>query len=215
MYFDLNDNIDDLTRPRLFDREPCVSWMLKHVSGTLWDVGCNIGQFAVPASLLAGNKVVAFDISPRSCRLLAKTAHFNKLPVVIVNQALSTVSFSYAVPASSRPTEDTGGCDLGSIQQVAMTFMDAARLYGVPALVKMDIEGGEKLFLESSAWKQWIVENGVYWIFELHSFKGAETLIWDDVPSLQMDETHYLCHANREEMNKLALAWRQVPIPHG
>jgi FkbM family methyltransferase len=202
VYFDLNDNIDDLTRPDFLNREADVLRMADCVQGPVWDLGCNIGQFAIPMST-RGCPVTAFDISPRACLCLRKTAEANHLPITVVNQPVGMEAFAFAIPGSARPTESTRPPDGISSAGVAMPFPEAVGKFGVPRLVKMDIEGAEAPFFQSLAWRKWILEEGIYWIIEFHPHVIDRAIAWTDVPSFWIDEFHGVYHRDEAAIERI------------
>jgi len=202
IYFDLNDNIDDLTRPSFLRRETMTKWICEQISGNYWDVGCNIGQFAVPAAT-TGHNVVAFDISPHACRLLQKTATANKLAITVVDQALSIKHYSYSPPHTSRTDEKVCTDNPQEGGKDSLNFHDAWITYGPPTLVKMDIEGSEKAFLHSHEWKSLVREKGIFWLLEIHPPLTTKDDIWTDVPFLVLDEYHFLIYHDQITLENL------------
>jgi FkbM family methyltransferase len=202
VFFDLNDNIDDLTRPDFFRRETDVLRMAEGVKGLVWDLGCNIGQFAVPLST-QGCSVVAFDISPRACDCLKKTAAANRLPITVVNQPVGIEPFRFAIPTTARPTESTRPPEDSGSSGEAIAFPSAVERYGVPRLVKMDIEGAEEPFFRSPTWKKWILDQSIYWIIEFHPHVVCRDVLWTDIPSFWLDEFHGVYHADAVEIERI------------
>lgn len=170
-YFSFRDNAFYWTRPRkqLETIEPIFD-ALRGIQGTVWDVGCNVGLFSLRAAQL-GNKVIAFDISPMCIRLLARSAQANNLDITTVAQALGITEFNYIPPSGSHtenrlqaPTEGEGQSTLSSV-----TYRDMASRHGTPNLIKMDIEGAEAAFLADAAFKQWLIQNNIVWVLEIHN----------------------------------------------
>ena len=208
VFFDLNDNIDDLTRGDFLAREAFLPFVASRFSGLIWDVGSNIGQFAVPMSG-RGCQVVAFDISPNSCALLERTARENRLPITVVPRPLGMTPFAFAPPATSRPTEDLQPAAPGDAAHTAMMIGEAVAAHGMPALVKMDIEGAERDFFLSNAWREWIRTNRVHWLVELHTHRLDMSVVWKDMPMLRFDEQHALFHPSPERIAVLGEQWRE------
>lgn len=202
VFFDLNDNIDDLTRPSLLERELSTQIISREIGGQYWDIGCNIGQFAIPAAA-AGHPVVAFDISMRACRLLRKSAVANRLPITVIEQAITIHPCLYSPPITARPTERMGSPSLLKASVQSLGLEDAWRTYGPPALVKMDIEGSENDFLNSQKWRELFQEAGFYWLLEVHPPITRMESLWGDVPHLLIDKDHYLFHRTGDEFKKL------------
>ncbi len=182
--FDLRDNIDDLTRSRaaLEGREPDMQHVLRRVPGPVWDVGCNIGLFTF-AALRTGHPVVAFDMSEKAVGLLARTVRRNGLDVTAVARALTVAPMTYSLPRTSYKGNRMAARD--GVMRESLTVDDAVRCYGTPRLLKMDIEGGERAFFESEAFRNWILTEDIAWLVELHPQYGG-TLEWPDVPHLRL-----------------------------
>ncbi len=199
---DLRDNIDDLTRSThgLMNREKLVLSVLDHVKGLVWDVGANVGLFSV-AAVLRNHPCVAFEFSPKACSLMRMTKDKNKLSFEIVNKAFTVKEQRYSVPTSSnaenRLLSDPDG------EMTSYTYLDAEKTYGIPTLIKMDIEGGEGEFFKSPDFKNWIVENGVVWLVEVHSQIMNCTPVWEDVPYCLLSQNHYLYCANSKILHNL------------
>lgn len=206
VFFDINDNVDDLTRPSFLRREPMVQWICNSIAGNYWDVGCNVGQFAIPAAAL-GHRVVAFDISPRACRLLQLSAKANDLPITVVDRALSVLPFSYAPPTTSRPSEHVSPTVPALSSKTSIAIHEALATYGRPTLVKMDIEGAECEFIKSPAWKSLLTTHGIYWLLEIHPPRVDTNMLWRDMPFLTLDEDHYLFHPSPSVLSALRAAW--------
>jgi hypothetical protein len=51
---------------------------------------------------------------------------------------------------------------------LSITYLEAEQLYGTPAFVKMDIEGGEQEFIESTPFQAWVTQRGITLLIELH-----------------------------------------------
>lgn len=73
--------------------------------------------------------------------------------------------------------------------ETSLGFEQAAECYGVPDMIKMDIEGGEADFLISPKFKHWIVKNNIVLMIELHS-PEAEKSVWTDLPVRWVDSRH-------------------------
>lgn len=125
----------------------------------VYDVGANVGFMTLVAARLVGpaGKVVAFEPGPRTARELRAQVRLNRLTTVtVVECAVSDrageaelVTSAYSVTASlaSGPPEDAGP----ATRRVRTTTLDeAAREFGVPDLIKIDIEGAEILALEGA-----------------------------------------------------------------
>src|SRR6185437_7835604 len=115
--------------------------MLAGSKGNVWDVGCNVGVFSLYAAS-QGNKVIAFDISPKAIRLLEKSAQRNKLAVRPIARAFAVESFKYAPPADA-DTRNRPGATADQNTVTSITFLEAEKEFGRPNFIKLDIEHAE------------------------------------------------------------------------
>jgi FkbM family methyltransferase len=191
IYYDLRDNpyYWASSRRHLEEGEPIFE-LLKRPPCQVWDVGSNVGLFSMRAAEF-GHNVVSFDISDKALGLLSRSAHRNRFDVKTVNRAFSVAPMRYRVPAGCMadnrmlpPAGDAG-------DRHSIPFEEAAAKFGVPALIKMDIEGGEGLFFDSPVFKRWILGHGIQWIVEIHSPEYFGKL-WSDVSALRLDHSHVL-----------------------
>ena len=188
MYFDFRDNAVWWTRDAKTLEEADESWeMLTRFKGTVWDVRSNVGIFALRAASL-GHKVIAFDISKRALDLLASGARANGLTVTTVNRAFSTRSFRYDEPGTSDTENAIRESPTGTGQSI--TFVEAAKQFEPPNLLKMDIEGAEMDFIKSIEFKEWIMKGRIPWIVESHS-PEFETMLWKDCKFVRFDNNHF------------------------
>jgi FkbM family methyltransferase len=194
MYFDFRDNAVWWARSAdRIERDEAVFDFLPSFKGTIWDVGSNVGIVSLRAASL-GHRVIAFDISRKALGLLEASARANGLNITTVPRAFSTRSFRYDSPSSS----DTENAIRESAEgrERSITFLEAAAQYPLPDLLKMDIEGGEIEFIESTEFKQWILQNNVTWIVEQHSF-DFNTKLWKDCKFVQVDSGHFALNLDR------------------
>lgn len=163
--------------------------MLRGVKGNVWDVGCNVGVFALYAASI-GNKVTAFDISPKAIALVKKSAARNRLELNIVPQAFAVRTFQYAAPgnADTRNRPQEGGAEA---MHTSMTFQEAEQRFGTPAFIKLDVEYAEVEFLKSAEFKDWIRSKQIPLLVELHEPHFWD-LVWPDVPHLRFSDCHVL-----------------------
>jgi FkbM family methyltransferase len=154
---------------KLLDQPPCL----------VWDIGCNIGVFSILATRKY-HRVIAFDISPKACWLLKNTAEMNNLDIDVRCYALSCREWSYTPPTSSH-TEEHITSTIGYRKAVCWKVLTE-----IPGIIKMDIQGAEKEFLEDRDFKQWIIENKILFLCEIH-----ETI--DPWPEMvKLDHCHYI-----------------------
>jgi FkbM family methyltransferase len=203
VYMDFRDNIDEFSQSsrELENREQGLMEISLNVDGALWDVGANIGLFSVRAAS-AGCQCVAFEFSHRAAALLQQTVTENRLPVVVVQRAFSSVPKLYEPAKTAGTRNQVGFSDHGS--ESSVTYRDAEAQYGTPAMIKMDIEGGEKEFFDSSDFKAWIVGKEICWLVELHPEVLGYVPEWPDVPRVTVDLFHHLYCANQDKLVRLS-----------
>lgn len=185
-----------MSRKDLESLEGPVLDVLKRTGGAVWDVGCNVGFFSVYCAV-QGRKVTAFDISEPCISLLVRTASFNKLNITTVSTALSTEPFEFFPPSSAHATNSIRSRTVGMAKQ-SLQYDIAARQYGIPELIKMDIEGAELDFFRSQPFKEWVVNNQVKLLVEVHSAEIWDA-VWKDVPSEKLDDRHILVIPGAQE----------------
>jgi FkbM family methyltransferase len=170
IYFDLRDNPAYVFSSTLESGEPINQFLTKG-SGIFWDVGCNVGIFSIRAATL-GYKVIAFDISSKALTFLEMACRKNHLTVERINRAFSTTTYSYAAPKSAK----TDNKPTDGIEESSISFIEASERFGMPNIIKMDIEGGESEFINSKEFKKWIFDNKICWIVEIHDADFGQTL---------------------------------------
>jgi len=184
----INDHLMWLVFPETRTIEaPSLSLMMLQW-GKVWDVGCNFGFYSMVAAR-ADNQVFAFDMSPRALAMLARSCKLNQVTVTPVDRPLTTEPQNYAAP---RTVACTNRCINGSGDSISMTYLEAEALYGTPAFIKMDIEGGERDFLESFAFRKWLENRSITLLVEVHQ---GYLLAPDAFPAMtrrQLDAYHIL-----------------------
>ncbi|MFA6172224.1 MAG: FkbM family methyltransferase [Kiritimatiellales bacterium] len=202
VFMDFRDNIDDISRStgELETRENRTMFIPVCAGGLLWDVGANVGLFSVRAAV-NGQPCIAFDFSKRAVQLLKKTAAKNRLSITVVNQAFTATTKQYNPATTSGPQNRVDFLEAGGTASV--TYKEAEQLYGTPALIKMDIEGGEKEFFDSRDFKEWFCEKKIFWLVELHPTILGYAPKWDDVPMCEIDSHHHLYCSDSEKMSVL------------
>lgn len=105
----------------------------------VWDVGAHVGLYAcLTDSVVEEGRVVAFEPSPARAALLSRNVRLNGADVDVANLALSDGT-------------STDGLDVGDRPDVAVERGDDLVRTGelpAPDVVKMDVEGGERLALD-------------------------------------------------------------------
>ena len=111
--------------------------------GPIWDIGASLGKYTVVlAEANPNQRVYAFEPNLNSLYYLGyRTA---KYPNVVIVPALLTVDARFA-----KTTYDPNFVNPPTgPQAIAFPLEDALRWFGVPAFIKLDIEGFEYEFLE-------------------------------------------------------------------
>ena len=108
----------------------------------VWDIGCNIGLYALYAAKL-GHRVVAWDISPSAVELVNRSAAANGVTLTTVPKAFTNHFETYNIPRTARAGNKLEFSGTLSHSSVSMMWRQAVELYGVPQFIKMDIEGAE------------------------------------------------------------------------
>jgi FkbM family methyltransferase len=168
--------------------------MLAGIKGNIWDIGCNVGLFSLYAAS-QGNRVTAFDLSPKAIRLLEKSAHRNGFNIQTVSRAFSTTSFNYSPPTDADTRNQLAESAGGSHQSI--TFLEAEEQWGTPVFIKMDVEHHETAFLKSVEFHDWIKVKRITLIVELHEPRYWD-LVWPDVPHMRFDDWHVLFNPPRQ-----------------
>lgn len=124
----------------------------------VWDLGANVGAFAIPAAHRSGAKVVAIEPDPFLLSLLDETRKANPdLDVEIVAAAVSDAKGDAELAVSGRGRACNAltaghlpqdhGESRGHITVPTTTLDDLLAIYPAPDLLKIDIEGAEVLAL--------------------------------------------------------------------
>ncbi len=124
----------------------------------VWDLGANVGAFAVPAAHRTGAKVVAIEPDPFLLGLLEQTCSANPdLDIEIVPAAVSDAKGDAELAVAGRGRACNAlsaghlpqdhGTSRGHITVPTTTLDDLLALHPPPDLLKIDIEGAELLAL--------------------------------------------------------------------
>jgi FkbM family methyltransferase len=185
LYFDSRDHPFVWYAPRKqLEEHENLPETLSKFHGLIWDAGANAGIYSLWLASL-GNQVIAFDISPKAISYIMKSAAKNGLKGVTgVPRAFSVEPLRYHVPKTAIAGNKLGGA-AGQEEAVAITYKEAAEKFGIPVLIKMDIEGHEEAFLRSKEFKQWLVQNKVALVLELHKAEFQD-LLWKDVKTTEL-----------------------------
>lgn len=160
----INDHFQWLVLPEARTIEAPSHELMTRRWGKVWDIGCNFGFYSMAAAR-AGNDVVAFDMSPQVLAMVNRSCGLNGVSVTTVARAVTPSPRTYAAPRTSACTNQ---CIPGTGLSQSLTYLEAEGLYGTPAFIKMDIEGGEREFLESEAFQAWLQDNRITLLVEVH-----------------------------------------------
>jgi FkbM family methyltransferase len=115
--------------------------------GTCIDAGANLGAIAVPIAS-CGTRVLAIEPMPATAALLRRTAAANGGRIEVVEAAAGVGPGRAFMRGTSAWAQSGPGGDI----EVAVTSVDALceahPRFARPALVKIDVEGAERLVLE-------------------------------------------------------------------
>lgn len=184
----INDHLMWLVFPPSRTIEVPSRELMSRYWGNVWDIGCNFGFYSMLAAR-SGNRVFAFDMSPRVLRMLERSCRLNRVAVTTVPHAMTPIPRTYAAPGTSACTNR---CIAGSGELQSITYLEAADRYGVPAFIKMDIEGGEQEFLESAAFQSWIEANRITLLVEMHHGYPLAAGAFPAMEREQVDHDHLL-----------------------
>ena len=188
IYFDSRDHpfVWYAARESLEEAENLPETLSKF-QGLFWDVGANAGTYSLWMAS-RGNQVVSFDISPKAISYIRKSAERNGLKNVTgVPRAFSTEAVAYNAPQTATADNQLPSTGQNQGDTKAITYLEAAAQFGVPKLIKMDIEGHEEAFLRSAEFKKWLIDNNVAWVLELHK-EAYRDLLWKDRPMVQLSQ---------------------------
>jgi len=167
-----------------------------------WDVGAHIGEFSLLASQQVGEtgKVDAFEPHPRLGDLIYRTIAANRLANVKVH-SMAVTDQSGAVqflldpePSTSHiwTSADQANTPVIDVPTVPMDDFHFSCDYS-PNLIKVDVEGAEKLVLQGSqSLLQLSPEAAPVWIME---FAPANCVRYHYHPQELLDE--FVCHGYR------------------
>lgn len=119
-----------------------------HPGVTFYDVGANAGYHTIYAARAVGpaGRVVAIEPDPDTAAVLREQVALNALGnVVILEAAVSSESGSATFQRGVNTLTSALGASGGEPFTVrTVTLDELADMYGPPALIKMDVEGGEQ-----------------------------------------------------------------------
>src|SRR5438445_8148604 len=117
---------------------------------TFFDVGANAGFFTLVAAKLVGpgGKCVAFDPAPDNDRSIREQLELNSLSnCTSVQKAIGaragTASFAFSAPGSAMGHLGSAQNEEQTLEVQVMTLDEAAREFGRPNFIKLDVEGAD------------------------------------------------------------------------
>jgi FkbM family methyltransferase len=156
---------------------------------TVYDVGANIGYISLIAARLAGDlgKVFSFEALPANIERLRENVRLNGLEeqvniihAAVIDQSGETEFFTHASGAMGKAAGSAGrDSEYGEIIHVRAVTLDDfifTEENPVPDVIKMDIEGGEKLAVKGMV--RTLSEYRPILLIELHGEEAARTM-WD------------------------------------
>jgi FkbM family methyltransferase len=130
----------------------------------VWDIGANVGAFALAAAVRSARPVLCIEADPFLADLLRRTASLRRnsdlrLDVVCAAMGDRARIAEFAIASRGRAAsglaEGALSTQHGSTRQMLMTPVMPADLLlegrEPPSLVKVDIEGGEALFVDGAS----------------------------------------------------------------
>lgn len=144
-----------------------------------YDIGANAGFFTLLGARLVGpvGKCIAFDPEPSNYQSIVELIALNDLKQCqVVREAVSEregkEKFRLGWPGDS--TGHLGGAGKGELEvEVKVTTLDeAVKRFGVPSVIKMDIEGAEVMALKGA--QKLLSKGRSRWLIELHGKQCAE-----------------------------------------
>lgn len=147
----------------------CFLAVLEHApAGPVWDVGANVGVYAVLAASASGREVVAFEPTPQTAGVARRVARRNGLGVEVLQCALgdATGSATLYLSTSSDSSNSTaaGFREASGTLTVPVRTVDELVTSGrtAPAVLKLDTETTEPSILRGAAatvttYRRWIL----------------------------------------------------------
>jgi len=156
---------------------------------TVYDVGANIGYISLIAAKLVGGggKVFSFEALPDNLKRLRKNIRLNDLEdrvhichSAVVDRSGQTTFFTHESGAMGKAAGSAGRQEVYSqtirVRAVALDDFIFKEGNPPPQVIKMDIEGGEKLAVVGM--KRTLAEIKPILLIELHGEEAARS-VWD------------------------------------
>jgi FkbM family methyltransferase len=140
---------------------------------TFFDVGANAGFFTLVAAKLVGTggRCVAFDPAPANDQSIREQLELNGLSNCVsvpkaVGARAGTATFAFSAPGSAMG--HLGAADNGeqSLEVQVISLDEAAKLYGRPDFIKLDVEGADIEAMQGAT--DLLRDARPRWLIELH-----------------------------------------------
>ena len=148
---------------------------------TLFDVGANGGFFSILGAKIVGDtgRVVGFEAHPETAHQCRQQLKLNQLHRATVIEAAicdrsGTITFSDGSNSFNRHVVDDAAKE-PVVHVKAITLDEAAQLYGVPDVIKMDIEGAELRALQGA--QRLLREHRPTIIIEIHGLDLVQQIL--------------------------------------
>lgn len=151
---------------------------MKSVERVFWDIGSNVGYFALCASEDA-KKVRAFEPEPNNYKILEQNANMNQFSNIEVHD----IAVSDNTGTSKLFVDDSDGSGIHSLAEddrlednqcevSTETIDDLVDRYEVPDFVKIDVEGAEQKVIEGAS--DSLKNCDIEWFVEVHSDRTGQ-----------------------------------------
>lgn len=145
----------------------------------MWDIGANVGLYTLVASRAVGpkGKVLAFEPDVRNRERLEAALRRNGAENVVVHpfafsDAIGQIDFAIGFGGQSHIAEAKDMAVAAQVVTVpALTLDAAAERFGIPDLIKIDVEGAETTVLQGG--QKFLSDHSPTMIIEFH---GEERL---------------------------------------
>ncbi len=213
IYFDSRDNPFAWFAPRnIIENIEGVGLVIEtQPVGRLWDIGCNAGIYSLHAAALGWN-VTAVDLSRKATELLLKSKKANRLNLSVITSALTTRPVCYFAPKTSTAGNSIQSAKNGDVAQ-SITWKDLVRMCGIPTVIKMDIEGAETEFLQDNEFLDWLSENGIVWLLEVHSELARKLILHPRLNARQLSSNNYKITV-KSQWEALEFPSHSAPVEH-
>jgi FkbM family methyltransferase len=135
-----------------------------------YDVGANIGFFSLLLGRLC-DAVVAVEATPETAARLRRNVELNAgLAITVVNAAVGERSGNVMIKTNAEPAMNAVSAD-GDVEVEATTLDELVASFGVPDIVKMDIEGAEAAAFRGAS--ALLAARKTVFVLELHGEDGA------------------------------------------